>query len=261
MKPAKQELPKPGIKPLRYRMIREVGRGSFGVVCLAEASDKRRVAVKQVRLDEGREAREVEMLARMHHPCIVPLLDCFKSSPSEKSKVMSLVMEFFPASLHKRIGGKPLPVQDMQCFAFQLLRALAYLDGIGIMHRDVKPENALVGAMEGLSTLKLADFGSAKDSGKGPSSSYICSRWWRAPELILGSSHYSSSVDWWSCGCVIAEMMLGSPLFRGKSSWGQMYEIIHALGTPSMDAVRALSSGAGGHRLADHLVQLANLQP
>jgi len=89
--------------------------------------------------------------------------------------------------------------------------------------------------------LKLADFGSAKMIRDGPSSSYICARWWRAPELIIGSSTYSTSVDWWSCGCVFAEMMLGRPLFAGQSSWGQMEDIVAALGAPSAQDFDALS--------------------
>ncbi|CAE7206817.1 Gsk3a [Symbiodinium natans] len=92
-----------------------------------------------------------------------------------------------------------------------------------------------------------------------PSSSYICSRWWRAPELIFGASRYGTSVDWWSCGCITAEMMLGRPLFTGESSWGQMYEIVRALGTPTLEEVTAMQAGGDG-RLAGHFAKLAELE-
>jgi glycogen synthase kinase 3 beta len=163
-------------------------------------------------------------------------------------------MEYFPETLHSRLGGKALKVADCRCFAFQLLRALAYLDGVSICHRDLKPENVLIEKR----SLKLADFGSAKVMGadSGPSSSYICSRWWRAPELVLGTTEYSLSVDWWSCGCVIGEMMLGIPLFRGESSWGQMYQIIRHLGTPNLQEVYALNP-CGEGQITKHLAKLA----
>jgi serine/threonine protein kinase len=124
----------------------------------------------------------------------------------------------------------------------------------------VKPENVLLDKWR----LKLADFGSAKELGEGPSQSYICSRWWRAPELILGATEYTMSVDWWSCGCVIGEMMQGQPLFQGASNGGQIYEIIEVLGTPSQKEVEALTPknlrGPGGGRMLQHLKKLAALK-
>jgi len=76
--------------------------------------------------------------------------------------------------------------------------------------------------------------------------------------LILGSSRYTTSVDWWSCGCIAAEMMLGLPLFTGDSSWSQMYEIIRTLGTPTLEEVKALHMGGEG-RMAGHFTKLAEL--
>merc|ERR1719296_225243 len=118
----------------------------------------------------------------------------------------------------------------VRALAFQLLRALAHLDTLRICHRDVKPENVLLAG----AALKLGDFGSAKELGEGATSSesYICSRWWRAPELILGANEYQTRIDWWSGGCVIGEMMLGKPLFQGQSNTGQMYSIMRIMGRP-----------------------------
>jgi len=160
-----------------------------------------------------------------------------------------------PGNLHERIAGKPLELQVLQSFSFQLLRALAYLNGLQVSHRDIKPQNILVDQQK----LKLADFGSAKTLDGSPSSSYICSRWWRAPELVLAASEYSTSVDWWSCGCVIAEMMRGAPLFAGPSSWGQMYEITRVLGTPSPQEVKALDQCKIQGPIAKDLRKLAVL--
>lgn len=84
--------------------------------------------------------------------------------------------------------------------------------------------------------LKLCDFGSAKRIIKGEVNvSYICSRYYRAPELIFGATDYTPAIDVWSCGCVIAELLLGQPLFPGESGVDQLVEIIKVLGTPTRD--------------------------
>jgi serine/threonine protein kinase len=90
----------------------------------------------------------------------------------------------------------------------------------------------------GSHVLKLCDFGSAKQLVKGePNVSYICSRYYRAPELIFGNSNYTTSIDVWSVGCVIAELMLGQPIFPGESGVDQLVEIIKILGTPSKEQI------------------------
>jgi len=250
----------------RYRRISQVGSGTFGKVFLAErtlasegleaAPDSRQVAVKQV-AHEMHKTREIQILKSISHPCVVSMLDSFVEQGEDDAKVLCMVLEYLPLNLHQKIGGEPLSVEDVRCFAFQILRALAHLDGSRIVHRDMKPENILLDP--DTRAVKVADFGSAKVLGDGPSSSYICSRWWRAPELILGAERYGTSVDWWSCGCIAAEMMLGHPLFMGESSWGQMYEIVRSLGTPSMEEVQAMQAGGDG-RLAGHFSKLAELE-
>jgi len=90
--------------------------------------------------------------------------------------------------------------------------------------------------------LKLCDFGSAKRLIKGePNVSYICSRYYRAPELIFGCTDYTPAIDVWSVGCVIAELMLGQPLFPGESGVDQLVEIIKVLGTPTREQIQAMN--------------------
>ena len=90
--------------------------------------------------------------------------------------------------------------------------------------------------------LKLCDFGSAKRLLKGEVNvSYICSRYYRAPELIFGATDYTPAIDVWSCGCVIAELLLGQPLFPGESGVDQLVEIIKVLGTPTRDQIHSMN--------------------
>jgi serine/threonine protein kinase len=90
--------------------------------------------------------------------------------------------------------------------------------------------------------LKLCDFGSAKQLVKGePNVSYICSRYYRAPELIFGSTKYTTSIDVWSLGCVLGELLIGQPLFPGETSVDQLVEIVRVLGTPTKQEIEAMN--------------------
>lgn len=178
---------------------------------------------------------------------------------------------------------------------YQACRSLAYIHALGVCHRDIKPQNLLVNPETNV--LKLCDFGrcaaqrrcvrwhcgcanaatlcSAKVLVKGePNISYICSRYYRAPELIFGATDYTTAVGTWACGtwtrvgrsavphaattsgsrhacclfadvwsigCVCAEMLLGQPLFPGESGVDQLVEIIKVLGTPSRAHLRAMN--------------------
>jgi serine/threonine protein kinase len=120
-------------------------------------------------------------------------------------------------------------------YMFQLCRGLAHLHGLGIAHRDIKPQNILIDPHR--NTLKICDFGSAKTLLQGETHlAYICSRYYRAPELILAGKNqvlYDYSIDIWAAGCVFAEMFLGQPLFPGISAADQIIEIANVLGSPS----------------------------
>ena len=120
---------------------------------------------------------------------------------------------------------------SLKILGYQILRGVLYLHSHQICHRDIKPRNFFLKNHR----LVLGDFGSAKVMKKHKNSSvaYICSRHYRAPELILGYKSYNKSIDIWSAACVIAEIALGKPLFAGTSSLDQLVKILRVLGTPN----------------------------
>jgi serine/threonine protein kinase len=159
---------------------------------------------------------------------------------------LNLVLEFVPETVYSisrrhQKHSLPLPLLLVKLYLYQLSRALAHIHNLGICHRDIKPQNLLVHPQT--QTLKLCDFGSAKALVKGePNVSYICSRYYRAPELIFGSTDYTTAIDIWSVGCVGAELLLGQPLFPGDSGVDQLVEIIRVLGTPTKQEIVSMNS-------------------
>jgi len=125
-------------------------------------------------------------------------------------------------------------------YMYQVCRAIAYIHSLGICHRDIKPQNLLLNTRT--HDVKLCDFGSAKVLVKGePNVAYICSRYYRAPELVFEATEYTTKIDVWSLGCVMAELLLGNPLFPGDSGVDQLIEIIKILGTPAKDEIKAMN--------------------
>lgn len=123
---------------------------------------------------------------------------------------------------------------------FQIIKGLDYIHSLSICHRDIKPHNILYDPTKSL--VQIADFGSAKQLIVGQKSvSYICSRHYRAPELIFGLSTYTCSIDVWSTGCVMAEMILGKPIFPGDSNVGQLGEIIRIIGNPTIEDLKDIN--------------------
>mmetsp|Transcript_43614 Transcript_43614/g.68289 ORF Transcript_43614/g.68289 Transcript_43614/m.68289 type:complete len:355 (-) Transcript_43614:168-1232(-) len=231
----------------RYSVIgRVVGSGSFGVVFQAKVRiSEETVAIKKVFQDERYENREVEIMSMLYHPNVVVLRHCFNFSESNEL-YYNLELEFFAENIHRVCQHytnhkQTLPLVYVKLYMYQLLRALGYLHSLGICHRDIKPQNLLIDPAT--QHLKLGDFGSAKLlTAIEPSISYICSRYYRAPELLLGAIDYTSSIDVWSAGCIMGELLIGFPFFRGESGTDQLVEIIKVLGTPTKAQVRAMNN-------------------
>lgn len=242
----------PGAGPDRpqeisYTDTKVIGNGSFGVVYLAKLCDTEElVAIKKVLQDKRFKNRELQIMRRLEHCNIVKLKYFFYSSGDKKDEVyLNLVLEYIPETVYKvarhyNKSKQTIPINFIKLYMYQLFRSLAYIHSLGICHRDIKPQNLLLDPESGV--LKLCDFGSAKHLVKGePNVSYICSRYYRAPELIFGAIDYTTKIDVWSAGCVVAELLLGQPIFPGDSGVDQLVEIIKVLGTPTRDQIREMN--------------------
>eukprot|EP00118_Oscarella_pearsei_P002874 m.12007 g.12007 ORF g.12007 m.12007 type:complete len:407 (+) comp23762_c0_seq3:209-1429(+) len=224
-----------------------IGKGSFGVVYQAKMMPSgETVAIKKVMQDKRFKHRELQIMRKLEHCNIVRLRYFFFSTGEKRDEVyLNLVLEFVPETVHRvsRHYSKSkqiIPLLYIKLYMYQLFRSLAYIHSHGICHRDIKPQNLLLDPETAI--LKLCDFGSAKVLTKGePNVSYICSRYYRAPELIFGATDYTSDIDVWSAGCVLAELLLGQPIFPGNSGVDQLVEIIKILGTPTREQIREMN--------------------
>ncbi|XP_050697320.1 glycogen synthase kinase-3 beta-like isoform X2 [Eriocheir sinensis] len=230
-----------------YMDTKVIGNGSFGVVFQAKLCETGElVAIKKVLQDKRFKNRELQIMRRLEHCNIVKLMYFFYSSGDKKEEVfLNLVLEFIPETVYKvaRHHSKQkqtIPISYIKLYMYQLFRSLAYIHSLGVCHRDIKPQNLLLDPETGV--LKLCDFGSAKHLVRGePNVSYICSRYYRAPELIFGATDYTTNIDVWSAGCVLAELLLGQPIFPGDSGVDQLVEIIKVLGTPTREQIREMN--------------------
>ncbi|RYP79644.1 hypothetical protein DL770_006593 [Monosporascus sp. CRB-9-2] len=233
-------------RELQYTNCKIVGNGSFGVVFQTKLSPSGEdAAIKR--------NRELQIMRIVRHPNIVQLKAFYYSNGERKDEVyLNLVQEFVPETVYRasRFFNKmktTMPILEVKLYIYQLFRALAYIHSQGICHRDIKPQNLLLDPNTGV--LKLCDFGSAKILVENePNVSYICSRYYRAPELIFGATNYTTKIDVWSTGCVMAELMLGQPLFPGESGIDQLVEIIKVLGTPTRDQIRTMNPNYMEHK-------------
>mmetsp|Transcript_55150 Transcript_55150/g.178750 ORF Transcript_55150/g.178750 Transcript_55150/m.178750 type:complete len:566 (-) Transcript_55150:62-1759(-) len=227
--------------PQHLRYVKQLGRGAYGTVYLCDdVNNGTQVAVKHVRkaAAHGKSMiREIRLLARLRHENLLHLLD-FVAVPSPNFDDVYLVLPYMPADLHKVIQSRQaLTEKHIQVIVVQILRAMEYLHGTGVAHRDLKPANILLSAD---CKLKVCDFGLAKggllDDGEeacGVLTEYVVTRWYRAPEVMLLPKQYTSTVDLWSVGCILGEILGRKAMFPGKNHIDMICKVAKTLGTPS----------------------------
>ncbi|AAZ10106.1 protein kinase, putative [Trypanosoma equiperdum] len=235
-----------------YQLLNQLGDGTFGCVVKAlHKSSGQFVAIKKMKQkyyswDECMKLPEVVVVRRVHgHPNIVKMREVIR----EKNELF-FVFEFMDGDLLGVIrrakqmqsygsgtSGPALAYPKIKSYTFQILQSLAYLHRAGYFHRDMKPENLLVRKDPSTSAqeiVKLADFGLVKEiRARPPYTDYVSTRWYRAPELLLQDRCYSSPVDIWAVGCIIAEMITTRPLFAGSNEVDQLHKIMAVLGSPN----------------------------
>lgn len=227
----------------RYEILQKLGKGAYGVVWKAkDRITNNFVALKKVydafqnSTDAQRTYREVMYLQQLKgHDNIISLLSIMRAY---NNKDLYLVFDLMETDLHVVIRAKILKPVQKQFINYQLFKALKYMHSALLVHRDLKPSNMLLNSD---CLMKLADFGLARSLGYEEDteppivSDYIATRWYRAPEILLGSTSYSLAVDMWSAGCILAEILIDKVLFPGKSSLNQMELIIELIGRPTND--------------------------
>ncbi|KAL0235772.1 hypothetical protein GEMRC1_002354 [Eukaryota sp. GEM-RC1] len=230
----------------RLLLERTIGQGSFGTVYYGKADNGEPLALKKTLENCHFKNRELAIMRELSHTNVIHLKHWFYTNGSNDGEIyLCLIMEYLPETVYRIVRfyakrRQTLAPFFVKLYAYQLLRSLGFLHSFNICHRDIKPQNLLVDPASG--RLKLCDFGSAKRLVPSEGNvAYICSRYYRAPELIFGSSHYTTQVDVWSAGCVIAEMFLGQPVFPGESAVDQLVEIIKVLGTPSPQDIHCMN--------------------
>jgi negative regulator of PHO system len=194
------------------------------------------VALKEIHLDseEGTPStaiREISLMKELKHENIVSLHDVIHT----ENKLM-LVFEYMDKDLKKYMDSRgergALDPTTIKSFMWQLLKGIAFCHDNRVLHRDLKPQNLLI---NNKGALKLADFGLARAFGipVNTFSNEVVTLWYRAPDVLLGSRTYNTSIDIWSAGCIMAEMYTGRPLFPGTTNEDQLQKIFRLMGTPS----------------------------
>ncbi|KDO81984.1 hypothetical protein CISIN_1g004049mg [Citrus sinensis] len=221
-----------------FERLNKIDEGTYGVVY--RARDKKTgeiVALKKVKMEKEREGfpltslREINILLSFHHPSIVDVKEVVVGSNLDS---IFMVMEYMEHDLKGLMETmkQPFSQSEVKCLMLQLLEGIKYLHDNWVLHRDLKTSNLL---LNNRGELKICDFGLARQYGSPlkPYTHLVVTLWYRAPELLLGSKQYSTAIDMWSLGCIMAELLSKEPLFNGKSEFDQLDKIFKTLGTPN----------------------------
>ncbi|XP_076319977.1 serine/threonine-protein kinase ICK isoform X1 [Tachypleus tridentatus] len=217
----------------RYVTLSQLGDGTYGSVVLGQRLDTgEKVAIKRMKKkfytwEECMNLREVKSLQKLSHPNLVKLKEVIR-----EDNTLFFVFEYMKENLYQLIKDRdrPYPEPAIRNIMFQILQGLSFMHKHGFFHRDIKPENLLC---MGPDLVKIADFGLAREiRSRPPYTDYVSTRWYRAPEVLLRSTNYTSAIDMFAVGCIMAELYTLQPLFPGRSEIDQIFRICSVLGTP-----------------------------
>lgn len=251
----------------QYNLGVKLGQGTFGEVKKAtHFLTGAEVALKKVTIHEEKDGmpitaiREIKLLKRLRHPAIIPIIDMAYSAPTERGKVgeVFMVEPYMDHDLNGMLENPSIQLNTSQIKLYmkQLFEGTLYLHQNKILHRDMKAANLLI---NNKGQLQIADFGLARpyhDPGraweaegwKGGAQSYtgmVVTRWYRPPELLAGERKYGPPIDMWGLGCILAEMIVKHPVFKGCSEIDQMLLIAQLCGSPNEQSYPGWSSLPG----------------
>lgn len=242
------------VVPKKYVIKKKLGQGAYG--CVAGGVDEevgKQVAIKKVRnafddtTDAKRILRELRLMRSLSHPCVLGLYDLIRPSSLEHFNDVYIVTTRMDQDLQSIVFSKtPLNDDQTQWILYQCFAGLKYLHSAGVVHRDLKPANLLIDLES--CEVKICDFGLSRiieeadpddPNGEGAEGQtlYVVTRWYRAPEVLLGYTHYDSRIDLWSLGCIMGELLYRRPLLNGDNFVNQLEKINDFLGTPSEDDI------------------------
>eukprot|EP00058_Branchiostoma_floridae_P028122 XP_002613613.1 hypothetical protein BRAFLDRAFT_93656 [Branchiostoma floridae] len=232
--------------PERYQMLTPIGSGAYGQVCSAfDQQLQHKVAIKklarpfQSEIHAKRSYRELRLLKHMEHENVIGLLNVMTPTLTfEDFQDVYLVTPLMGADLNNIVKCQKLTDDHVQFLVYQVLRGLKYIHSAGIIHRDLKPSNIAVNED---CELKILDFGLARLADDAMTG-YVATRWYRAPEIMLNWMHYNKTVDIWSVGCIMAELLTGRTLFPGTDHIDQLKRIMELVGTPDQEFLQKISS-------------------
>uniref|UniRef100_A0A8C9X8Y1 Mitogen-activated protein kinase n=1 Tax=Sander lucioperca TaxID=283035 RepID=A0A8C9X8Y1_SANLU len=218
----------------RYTNLSYIGEGAYGMVCSAmDNVTSQRVAIKKISPFEHqtycqRTLREIKILLRFHHENIIGINDILRARHLDNMRDVYIVQTLMETDLYKLLKTQRLSNDHVCYFLYQILRGLKYIHSANVLHRDLKPSNLLINTT---CDLKICDFGLARIADPehdhtGFLTEYVATRWYRAPEIMLNSKGYSKSIDIWSVGCILAEMLSNRPIFPGKHYLDQLNHIL-----------------------------------
>ncbi|XP_048408796.1 mitogen-activated protein kinase 14 isoform X2 [Stegostoma tigrinum] len=245
--------------PERYQNLSPVGSGAYGSVCSAfDTQSTYRVAVKKLSrpfqsiIHAKRTYRELRLLKHMKHENVIGLLDVFTPATTLQDFTdVYLVTSLMGADLNNIVKCQKLTDDHVQFLIYQILRGLKYIHSAGIIHRDLKPSNLAVNED---CELKILDFGLARHTDD-EMTGYVATRWYRAPEIMLNWMHYNQTVDIWSVGCIMAELLTGKTLFPGTDHINQLQQIMRLTGTPPPALINRMPS----HEARNYILTLPHM--
>uniref|UniRef100_A0A8D0U591 mitogen-activated protein kinase n=1 Tax=Sus scrofa TaxID=9823 RepID=A0A8D0U591_PIG len=234
--------PRPAAAVLRPQRASSAGRASA-----YDNVNKVRVAIKKISPFEHqtycqRTLREIKILLRFRHENIIGINDIIRAPTIEQMKDVYIVQDLMETDLYKLLKTQHLSNDHICYFLYQILRGLKYIHSANVLHRDLKPSNLLLNTT---CDLKICDFGLARVADPdhdhtGFLTEYVATRWYRAPEIMLNSKGYTKSIDIWSVGCILAEMLSNRPIFPGKHYLDQLNHILGILGSPSQEDLNCI---------------------